>query len=120
MQSDNFAKGMEIVANRHGVDYLPTSFTDPVRFRNTLLYISMDSMKPDYEPFDSLKRAALKDYADGICEFVCHPGYIDSYLLRHSSLLEPRVFEVEMACSEEVKQWLKDNKIEVVSYDDLV
>ena len=51
--------------------------------------------------------------------FVCHPGYLDAYLLRKSSLLEPRTLEVEMCTSDEVKAWLKENQISVVTYDDL-
>lgn len=117
--SENFFKGLEIVAKRHNCDYLPVSFTGPTKFRNTKLYTSMDSMKPDYKPFESLKSSALKDYEDGICMFVCHPGYLDAYILSVSSLLEPRAYEVEMACSQKTKDWLRDNNIEVVTYDDL-
>ena len=87
--------------------------------RNTILNTCMDSMKPNYDPFESLKKSALKDYEDGICMFVCHPGYLDAYILKVSSLLEPRTLEVEMACSQEIKDWLKDNNIHVVTYDDL-
>lgn len=120
VMSDNFFKGMEIVAKKYDCDYLPVSFNGPVQFRNTTLYTSMDSMKPNYNPFESLKRDALQDYGkNGICMFVCHPGYLDAYILRTSSLLQPRALEVEMACSKEVMNWLKDNDIEIITYDDL-
>lgn len=120
VMSDNFFKGMEIVAARHNCDYLPVNFNGPTKFRNTLLYTAMDSMKPNYQPFESLKRGALKEYPEnGICMFVCHPGYLDAYILSVSSLLEPRTLEVEMACSQETKTWLKENDIEIVTYDDL-
>ena len=80
----------------------------------------MDSMKPDYDPFESLKAAVLKDYGDrGCCMFVCHPGYLDDYILRTSSLTVARTKEVAMACDPQVRQWLKDNGIELVTYDDL-
>jgi predicted glycoside hydrolase/deacetylase ChbG (UPF0249 family) len=118
--SDNFFKGLEIVAKRHGLDYLPVSFFGPVRFRNTLLYTSMDSMAPDYDPFECLKRDALKDYgSDGCCMFVCHPGYLDDFILRTSSLTIPRTKEVAMACNPATLQWLKDNDVKVITYDDL-
>lgn len=117
--SANFFKGLEIVAKRHGCEYLEAAFNGPVKFRNTLLYPSMDSMKLDYNPFESLKRDALKDYEDGICMFVCHPGYLDKFILETSSLLKPRVLEVEMACSEETIRWLKENNVEVICYDEL-
>ena len=118
--SNNFFKGLEIVAQKYECDYLPLSFMGPAKFRNSLLYTSMESMKPDYDPFESLKKAALTDYADGgIPMFIGHPGYLDAYIMKTSSLLNPRVFEVEMACSQETKDFLKENNIEVITYDDL-
>lgn len=118
--SANFFKGLAIVAKKHDCDFLPISFTGPTTFRNSTLYLSMDSMIPGYNPFESLKKAAMKDYDNnGIAMFVAHPGYLDAYIMKTSSLLEPRVHEVEMACSQETKDWLKENNIEVISYDDL-
>lgn len=120
VMSDNFFKAMEIVAKKYDCDYLPVSFNGPTKFRNTALYTSMDSMKPNYNPFESLKRDALQDYGEnGICMFVCHPGYLDAYIIRTSSLLEPRTLEVEMACNQKTKDWLKENNIKVITYDDL-
>lgn len=120
VMSDNFFKGMEIIAAKHNCDYLPVAFSGSAKFRNTMLYTSMDSMGPDYHPFESLKRDALKEYPDnGICMFVCHPGYLDAYIMRVSSLLKPRALEVEMLCSPETKKWLKENDIQIITYDDL-
>ena len=118
--SANFFKGLEIVAERHGLPYLGMSFDGPVKFRNTLLYTSMDSMAPGYDPFESLKRAALKDYGpDGCAMFVCHPGYLDDYILKTSSLTVPRTQEVAMAVAPETKAWLAENDVQVITYDDL-
>ena len=120
--SRNFFKGLQIVAERHGLPYLNISFDgSPVTFGSSKLYMSMDSMKPDYDPFESLKRDALKDYGDdGCCMFVCHPGYLDAYILKTSSLTVPRTLEVEMACSPATKAWMAEHDIEVVTYQDLL
>ncbi|MBE6126079.1 MAG: ChbG/HpnK family deacetylase [Erysipelotrichaceae bacterium] len=118
--SEKFFKGMEIVARRHGCDFLGVNFNGPTPFRNSLLHISMESMGPGYDPFESLKRAAVKDYGEnGYLMFVCHPGYLDQEILNVSSLTMPRPREVAMCISEETKQWLKDNDIKVITYDDL-
>lgn len=118
--SANFFKGLEIVAKKHECDYLGLNFGGPVTFRSSKLQTSMESMFPNYNPVESLKKAALKDYEDGIIPmFIAHPGYLDAYIMKTSSLLEPRVHEVEMACSQEVKDFLKENNIQVVTYDDL-
>jgi len=118
--SPNFYKGLAIVAQRYNLPLLSFSMDEPVRFRDTLLYFSMDSMKPDYDPFESLKAAALRDYGpDGCCMFICHPGYWDDELLRTSSLTIPRTKEVAMAIDPTVRQWLEDQHIKAVTYDDL-
>ncbi len=118
--SDNFFKGLQIVAERHGLDYLGFSPLGPVKFRNTMLYTSMDSMQPGYDPFESLKQAARKDYGpDGCAMFVCHPGYLDDFILKTSSLTVPRTQEVAMAIAPETKAWLAENDVQVITYDDL-
>lgn len=118
--SANFFKGLEIVAERHGLPYLGMNPTGAVKFRSTQLYASMDSMFPGYDPFESLKKAALKDYGpDGCCMFVCHPGYLDDFILKTSSLTVPRTQEVAMAIAPETKAWLAENDVQVVTYDEL-
>ena len=118
--SINFFKGLEIVANRHNCDYLGMNFDGPTKFRNSYLYNRMDSMNPDYNPFESLKKYALEDYGeDGYLMFVCHPGYLDEYILTVSSMTRPRPKEVAFAISEETKNWLKENDVQVITYDDL-
>lgn len=125
VDSINFFKGLKIVAQRHNLPYLDSSLEKvvkgiPCKFGNTMLYSSMDAMLPDYDPFESLKRAALKDYGpDGCCMFVCHPGYLDDYILHTSSLTIPRTQEVAMSCDPETSRWLEENQIQVVTYDDL-
>lgn len=118
--SPTFFKALEMVAQQHGLDYLGMNFNGPTKFRNTLLYSSMDSMNKDYQPFESLKRAALQDYGpDGCCMFVCHPGYVDDFLLRTSFITVQRAQEVAMSCDSETKQWLAEHDIQVVTYDEL-
>ena len=51
VSSKNFFKGLEIVANRHGLKYngmAPGS--EPMMVGNTMVYMWMDSMNPDYDP----------------------------------------------------------------------
>lgn len=117
--SGNFFKGLEIVAKRHNLKYLPMSLGKPVKFSNTLLYCHLDSMKPEYDPFESLKETMRHAHEDGCDMFICHPGYLDAYILKTSSLTIPRVYEVEMACRQETKKWLEEHDVELVTYDDL-
>ena len=51
--------------------------------------------------------------------FVCHPGYVDDFLLSSSSLVKPRIQEVAMLTASETKQWLNSHHVNVVTYDEL-
>lgn len=48
-----------------------------------------------------------------------HPGYIDQYLIDHSSYTLTRAKEVEIACSDEIKRWAKENNVQFISHRDI-
>ena len=76
-------------------------------------------MKPDYEPFETLKKAVSQARADIPNIFVCHPGYVDDYLLKNSSLTLNRTKEVAMLCDPEVKNYLDEHDVQLLSYLDI-
>ena len=118
--SDNFFKGLEIVAKRHGLDYLGFALAGPITFRNTNLKVSMKSMEENYNPWEALKKFSLNDYKDDECGmFVCHPGWLDDFILNNSSLTINRTKEVAMLCDLDIRKWLVDNDVELVTYNDL-
>ena len=50
--SPNFMKGVELIAAEHGLKYSGISFDEkPIVVNGKKVYISMDSMGPDYDPF---------------------------------------------------------------------
>lgn len=117
--SANFFKGLEIVASRHGLKYLQMRLDGPVSFSNSILYSHMDSMFPDYDPLKSIKSLIFHEGEKEADVYICHPGYLDAYILSHSSLTVPRALEVDMACSDELKSFVRDNNIQIISYDDV-
>ena len=117
VMSQNLFKGLSIVAEKYELPLLTINPNGQVLFRNSTMRMSMESMAENYDPFASLKKAVFQD--DQICMFVCHPGYIDAFLQGSSSLLIPRIREVEMLTSAETKLWLKENQVDVITYDDL-
>ena len=48
---------------------------------------------------------------------MCHPAYIDTTLLKLSSYNMQRAYELEVLTSNEVKDFIKNNDIELVSFD---
>ena len=116
--SNNLFKGLEIVALRHNLKYLPMSA--PVLFKGYKMICPIDFMKPDYDPYKTLKENVLKEYKDDeIMMMVCHPGYLDQYILDNANLTMKRPLEVKMLTDNSIKEFLKENNIEVISYDEL-
>lgn len=119
--NQNLARGLEIVAEKYDLPYLPACFEPTgVQFKNTVLITRMESMLPDYDPAESLKKAVLAEYKDNECPmFVCHPGYIDDYLMNHSSLVTPRPKEVAMLTDPAIRNWLEEQNVQLVTYDEM-
>lgn len=118
--SINFFKGLEIVAEKYSLKYSGMSFDNsPVKIGNANVYIDMESMNPDYVPFESLKKTVENAAEDECHMFVCHPGYLDGYILKNSSLTIPRPLEVDMACDPNTRKWLEEAGVELITYDDL-
>lgn len=67
--------------------------------------------------YESLVSILKQFEADKIYDVMCHPAFIDDVLVKHSSYLLPRVKELEILCSEEVKQAIEDLQIELVTYN---
>lgn len=117
VMSNHLTRALEVVAQKYNLPLLTMNEKRQAVFKNTTMQVSMDSMEPNYNPFESLKRAIQQN--DCITMFVCHPGYIDDFLLSSSSLVKPRIQEVAMLTAPETKQWLTANHVNIVSYDEL-
>jgi len=54
-----------------------------------------------------------------LVEMHTHPGYIDQELLDWSSYNLYRAKEVQIACSKELKDWIKANGVQMIGFDDV-
>lgn len=118
--SANFFKAMQIVAQRHGVQYLGMDPRGKMKLGNTYLQFSMDSGNPGYDPFESLKKAALREMAEDECVMmVLHPGYVDEYVYNTSYITRQRAQEVAMAIAPETRDWIRENGVRLLTYADL-
>ena len=94
---------------------------EAVIFRHTRVYAYMPRDFKTYEadPFTGVQDAVAHAH-EGACDLmVFHPGYIDAYLLDHSTMTTPRVREAAMLCRPEVRAWLEQQDIHLVTYNDL-
>ncbi|MGL5886129.1 MAG: ChbG/HpnK family deacetylase [Bombilactobacillus sp.] len=122
--SANFLKALEIVAAKYDAALLPFNFDlDPVTFKSkTTIVTFMDSMKPNYDPLQTFKRAL--DYSKNCPEntvpmMICHPGYLDQDIMIHSSLTIPRTQEVAFVCDPQTKALVAQEKVKLVRYHEL-
>ena len=120
--SPNFFKGLEMVAARHNLPYFAMGCPgQAVTFRNTKVYAYMPKDFAAYEadPFTGVQDAVANAHKDGCDLMVFHPGYLDAYLLDHSTMTTARVREVDMLCRPQVRAWLEEQPVQLVTYDDL-
>lgn len=47
-----------------------------------------------------------------------HPGNLDTYILMESRMKECRVQDIVALCSDDLKQWIIDNKVELINHRD--
>ncbi len=120
--SRNLDRALEIVAEKHHLRQQKARFDgQPTEFNGKpAVMLPMGFSGEDYDPFKVLKKD-ITEYArkDMPNVFVTHPGYIDYYLLKNSSLTTGRVLEVEMLCDPGVKDWLLQHEVELLNYDDI-
>lgn len=120
IESENFLKGLEIVARKHGLKYSGISFDGtPLDVNGKKMYMWMESMQEGYDPMYTFTKMVEGSHEDGYDMLIFHPGYLDDYILNHSSLTIPRTKEVAVACSEEIKKYLAENEIVLYTYNDL-
>lgn len=124
--SKMFLKALEYFAEENNLKYsgIPEG-KDPsntiandvsIVIGDTKVYMTMESMSKDYSPWGTLKKMVANAHTDGVDMMVCHPGYLDDFILKHSSLLIPRTQEVVMLVDKRVKAFLDKRGMECVDY----
>lgn len=117
VMSPNFFKALEYVANKYHLKYspFPLDMSKPVKIGDSLVYLRGGS-DGKRTPFECLKEAVENDIGE-VQMLVYHPGFVDAYIMKHSSLNINRVYELEMLCDSNVKNYLKN--VELITYCDL-
>lgn len=116
-------ENMEIVikemAQEYGLLYQPP-FADMKVMGRTVKMCAMHSMEVGYDAKMAVRRELSEIQDDAVHVYVCHPGYLDKYLWDHSSLRLPRMDEVEMLCDPALMDWMEQEAVCGVTYDDLI
>lgn len=117
VMSPNFFQGLKNVAARNGLLYC-----DPVDSQWARTYGIQCSAfyhldeRGLYDPYRFVfdDKAQLKGKECSVLVF--HPGYLDQYLLDHSSYTLIRPMETAFLCSDALKQWMEKNQVEPVTF----
>ena len=118
--SNNFNMALGIVAKKYGVQSMQFVPGRGPKIGDTIMKFSMDSGNPDYNPFESLKKAMNQEFAeDEAMLMVLHPGFVDEYVLTTSYITTQRALEVAMAINPEVPKWCEANDVKLITYADL-
>ena len=51
-----------------------------------------------------------------VIDVMCHPAFVDEYLVNSTSYAMQRMKEYSILTSERVKEFLKDNNVEIINY----
>ena len=118
--SANFNKALAIVGQKHGLTLMEFVPGRGPKIGSHVMKFSMDSGNPDYNPFESFKKAAMLPEAEDECAMmVLHPGFVDEYVLTTSYITTQRALEVAFATNPEVPKWCQDNGVKLMTYSDL-
>ena len=107
--SENFFIALKNVAKKYGL-----FFENPGFDKN------WEQEKLDenglYDPSQYLE-SCLKIIKEAPCSVaIFHPGFLDQYILSHSSFTLIRPMECEFLCGEWVKNWIVENEIKLVDF----
>ena len=87
---------------------------------NYVIPLKRLSVNPPQDPKEIMDLFTNEDIkGDGYFEWLGHPGYVDWNLMQLSGLTLGRCADANCFCSPIIKEWIKENNIELISYIDL-
>lgn len=115
-------EAIELVAKEEGLKYQPMQLdaNELVRCGTTPVRMVMRSMTPNYGPAAAIRETVEEMGENETVVFVCHPGYLDQFILNTSSLTTDRTKEVDALISPELRTWLEAQPdLKLIDYRDL-
>ena len=116
--SQNFFTALKNVAKKYGLFYENVLFDQEFEKENHIYGIAMAKLDEHmlYDPKEYVKNSLDFIKNHDVSVMVFHPGYLDQYILTHSSFTLIRAMECDFLCSSWLKDWLKDHQIELTDF----
>lgn len=124
VMSPNFRKGLKIIAKRYNLPFLDFPENSKIKFKlHTRFQVYVGAYKngkidKNYDPFKLLQVAISHSEDEAIPMIVSHVGYLDHYLLTHSSLTIPRTKEAEVWTNPKTRQYICQSGVKLIRYSD--
>lgn len=126
--SPNYLKALEQFAKENRLKYSglpngqePNSLSENafIDVNGSKVYLWMESMQTDYDPYHTFNKMVEHLHEDGIDMMIFHPGYLDAYILNNSSLLIPRTAEVVFLTDVEIRKKIEQLGIKQMNYKEV-
>lgn len=116
--SSNFFTALKNVADRYRLNYENILFDQEYEEKSGIHGIPMAKLDKNnlYNPRDYMNENVKRVQQNGCSVFVFHPGYLDQYILTHSSFTLIRAMECEFLCSDWLRDWIKDHHFELTDF----
>lgn len=116
--SNNFFKAIEHVAVKYNILFVPINFS---RLNNSAVKQCLfpKAINGDYDVKTHIYSQIENLNKEQILHLIFHPGYIDEFVMTHSTFNLLRCREVDFLCSVEFKQYITQKEIELISYRDI-
>jgi predicted glycoside hydrolase/deacetylase ChbG (UPF0249 family) len=82
------------------------------------MYDDSMTIRKTYDPVAYYQSNADDMLSRNIVITAWHPGYLDDYILSESRCATARVVDVRALCSPALKQWIRENHVELINYRD--
>lgn len=117
IQSKHFEKALEYVADKNNLLYVPFGVDIIPKINCKMAKFPKFSVDNLYDPFNYILNDEGEILNSDLALIVAHPGYVDQNLLELSSFNMIRPLEVKALISDEIKNWVKHNNIELVNFN---
>lgn len=117
IQNQTFFKAIQDIAAKYHLLYIPmlSSTKDFLTINDKHFCFWMESMEENYDPHKTFEK--ICSMKRNVCEvMILHPGYIDDDLFAKSSLILPRVKEVQFVMNSEIDQLAKRHSVDFINF----
>lgn len=117
VMSPNFFRGLQKVAARNGLLYcdpVNPQWAEKYGIQCSAFYHLDENGLYDPGAFIFGDEAQLKGKECAVLVF--HPGYLDQYILDHSSYTLIRPMETAFLCSDALRQWMAENRVQPMTF----